>query len=87
MEASTLISRFNIHDTVSINFGHSGKLSGVIVGINFGVGKVYYDIEVFPFIDEPEYKHIGQVLKGIDSYFIEGALPSSGCVGLKVSMN
>jgi hypothetical protein len=60
-------SRFEFNDDVVINFGKSGVLSGKINAVKFTASKVYYDVIILPFADN-EYP---QVLKEIDSYFIE----------------
>lgn len=62
-----MYSRFEFNDDVVINFGKSGILSGKINAVRFTAAKVYYDVIILPFADN-EYP---QVLKEIDSYFIE----------------
>ena len=63
-------SKFELGDKVNVNLFESGSFTGYILRISFGVGKVYYDVRVFPFESEEQNKHLYQDFLTVDSYFV-----------------
>ena len=65
-------SRFQVGHTVIANFKSAGKLYPcAIIAVSFtDYGKVLYDLEVQPYLDEDSSK-IRYYLKGVDSCAIE----------------
>ena len=59
-----------IGDWITVNLHESGEFFGQIVGVKFQLGKVYYDIDVYPFKSEETNKHLSFRFRDIDSYFI-----------------
>jgi hypothetical protein len=58
-------------DNVVVNFGNAGVISGIVENISFSMGLVFYDIKIYPFLDEPENRHVYEILRNVRGYFIE----------------
>lgn len=68
-----MFSSFELGEKVSVDFFEAGKLVGYICGITFKVGKVFYNIKIFPFESDTSYDNnlLNQIILDIDSYFIK----------------
>jgi hypothetical protein len=66
-------SKLHIGEPAVVNFGVAGLFHGTVAAVKFASGQVYYDIEVHPFHEEPENKHITTLLRDVRGYFVEKA--------------
>lgn len=64
-------TRPEIGNSIIVNLGTAGQFSGIVVDKKYTTGKVLYDIEVFPFQDEPKSQTLKTKFENVDSYFIE----------------
>lgn len=94
----SLPSRFQIGTAVVVNFGTAGVVFGEVSAAKFSAGIVFYDVDVYPFTDEPNNMKMFITLKDIKSYYVEDpqdrfkkpeASGFNGCsnVGLKLNNN
>jgi len=61
-----------IGDAVVVNLGHSGLIRDCFIrAVKFTESKVLYDVEVFPFLDEPDNEHLSVLLIDVKSYYVE----------------
>jgi hypothetical protein len=68
-----MFTSFKLGQKVNVDLYEAGKFIGYICGITFKVGKVFYNVKVFPFESDTNYDNnlLYQILLDVDSYFIK----------------
>ena len=64
-------SNFNIGDFVVVDLEYAGEFKGQCVGVKFQLGKVYYDVDVYPYANEVGNEKIYTRFRDIASDFIQ----------------